>query len=191
MGNRINEVRKERKISLDLLAERTGLSTSYLSRLQNSQRNVSLKHLATIANALGVDQADLIDGEPREVPLVGYVGASPQGAALFASGQGPFDMVDAPDGATPNTVAVEVRGTSLGSLFDSWLVFYDDLRDPPDLSLARKLCIVGLIDGETVLVKKLIKGSKPGFWTLLSNTEEPIYDVELAWAARVKAMMPR
>jgi hypothetical protein len=124
-----------------------------------------------------------------QVAVVGYVGA---GAAmqLYSEGQGPFDFVDAPDGSTDDTVAVEIRGESLGALFDQWLVYYDDVRDPPGASLVGHLCVVGLLDGR-VLVKKLQRGQLPGHFNLLSNTEAPIYDVEVAWAAKVKNMTPR
>ena len=42
-----------------------------------------------------------------------------------------------------------------------------------------------------VLVKALKRSQIPGMWTLLSNTEPPIYDVALDWAALVREMRPR
>jgi len=50
-----------------------------------------------------------------------------------------------------------MRGESLGALFDRWLVYYDDIRDPPTTDLLHALCVVGLADGR-ILVKQL----KPG-----------------------------
>lgn len=135
------------------------------------------------------------DGPPVKIerpvfsPLVGHVGAGAQ-AVLFSEGQGPFGEVPAPPNATEKTVAVEIRGTSLGELFDTWLVFYDEVRDPPGGKQVGKLCVCGLADGR-ILVKKLQRGHLPGFWNLISNTEPPIYDVIVEWAAVVTSMTPR
>ena len=127
--------------------------------------------------------------DDNTVPVVGYVGA---GAAmnLFGLAQGELGRVKAPDGSTAHTVAVEIQGTSLGELFDRWLVYYDLVHNPPTGDLIGRLCVVGLADGR-VLIKKLMGGQIAGHWTLLSNTEPPIYDVVVEWAARVKQMSPR
>ena len=85
---------------------------------------------------------------------------------------------------------MQIRGHSLGALFDNWLVFYDDVRDPPDDDLVGRMCVCGLADGR-VLVKALKRSQVQGMWTLLSNTEPPIYDVALDWAALVREMRPR
>jgi hypothetical protein len=88
------------------------------------------------------------------------------------------------------TVAVQVRGHSLGVLFDNWLVFYDDIHNPPDDSLVGRMCVCGLSDGR-VLIKSVKRSPQTGLWNLLSNTEPPIYDVGLDWAAPVREMRPR
>lgn len=158
--------------------------------MESGLRNVSVKNLELIAQALGTTVRELVhENDHRQVPLVGYVGAGAE-AHAFAIGQGPFDMVDAPDGSTSRTVAVEIRGESLGSFFDQWLVFYDDVRDPVTPDLIGKLCVCGLPDGR-VLIKKLARGSLPGVFTLLSQFESPIFDTAVAWAAKVKNMVPR
>ena len=79
---------------------------------------------------------------------------------------------------------------SLGALFDRWLVFYDDRREPVTQDLIGRLCIIGLAD-DRVLVKKLRPSRTNGLYHLLSNTEEPILDAAVEWAARVKIMVPR
>lgn len=123
------------------------------------------------------------------VPIKGYVGAGAE-AHFYAVAQGDLDEVEAPDGCNPDTVAVEIRGESLGSLFDRWLVFYDDVRRPVTPDLIGRLCVVGLAD-ERVLVKKIRRGHG-GLYDLHSNSgEEPIRGVAIEWAARVKVMMPR
>ena len=136
-------------------------------------------------------RASLAEGRlrPPSAPLVGYVGAGAV-AHFYADGQGPFDDVDAPLNSKPTTVAVQVRGHSLGVLFDNWLVFYDDIRNPPDDSLVGRMCVCGLSDGR-VLIKSVKRSAQTGLWNLLSNTEPPIYDAGLDWAAPVREMRPR
>lgn len=125
--------------------------------------------------------------ERKMVDLVGYVGA---GATAYFTAAGELGEVEAPAGATDDTVAVEIRGDSLGALFDRWLCFYDRVERPVQSDLIGKLCVVGLEDGR-ILVKKIQRSRTKGLYHLLSNTEEPIMDVAIEWAARVKIMVPR
>src|SRR5690606_15361445 len=131
------------------------------------------------------------ESEAGTVPLVGYVGAGAE-AHFYALSDGELDRVKAPDKASDDTVAVEIRGESLGPLFERWLVFYDEIRSPITPDLHGKLCVVGLPD-DKVLVKKVrpAKSKAPGLYDLLSNAEDPILDAVVDWAARVKSMEPR
>jgi hypothetical protein len=179
------------------LAKALGRSPSAVTDLLNGSRRLRAEEIAVAADYLGVEPPRFLGGRaapsraPRGalVPVVGFVGAGAE-AHFYADGQGPFDEVPAPDGASANTVAVQVRGHSLGALFDNWLVFYDDVRDPPGDDLVGHMCVCGLSDGR-VLVKALKRSQIAGLWTLLSNVEPPIYDVALDWAALVRAMRPR
>ncbi|ACL61723.1 XRE family transcriptional regulator [Methylobacterium nodulans] len=74
--NRIAEWREKRGLTLEALAEATGFSTGYLSRMQNGSRNVSLKNLAKISEALKVPVADLVP-EGEEVPPGGEASPIP------------------------------------------------------------------------------------------------------------------
>jgi hypothetical protein len=91
---------------------------------------------------------------------------------------------------SPETVAVEIRGESLGALFDRWLVYYDQVERPVTPELIGKLCVVGLADGR-VLIKKIQRSKAKGLFHLISNTEAPLTDVAIEWAARVTSMQPR
>lgn len=121
------------------------------------------------------------------VPLIGYVGA---GAQAYFTEAGVLGEVEAPPGSTESTVAVEIRGDSLGAFFDRWLVFYDDVRRPITPDLIGRLCVVGLAD-ERVLIKKPVRSKARGLFHLLSQAEDPIMDVQIDWAAKVKSMVPR
>ena len=125
----------------------------------------------------------------KSVRLVGYVGAG--SIAHFYEGyDDPNETVDAPDGITTTTVAAEIRGNSLGPTFDKALVFYDDIHTPPTPELIKKLCVVGLDNGQ-VLIKQLLTGTLPGHYHLLSNTDGVIENALVRWAARVKTVVLR
>jgi len=190
----IRQALKETGKTRSGLAKALGRSPSAVTDLLNGSRRLRADEIALAADYLGVEPPRLIGGgrePPRrsKVPLVGYVGAGAV-AHYYADGQGPFDEVPAPDTASAATVAVQIRGHSLGTLFDSWLVFYDEIRDPPGEDLVGRMCVCGLADGR-VLIKALKRSQAPGLWTLLSNVEAPIYDVALNWAAVVREMRPR
>ena len=129
------------------LAKALGRSPSAVTDLLNGSRRLRAEEIAIAVDYLGVEPPRLVGGgraPPRngKVPLVGYVGAGAV-AHFYADGQGPFDEVPAPDAASGNTVAVQIRGHSLGALFDNWLVFYDDVRDPPGDDLVGRMCVCG------------------------------------------------
>lgn len=186
--NRINEWREKKDLTIEQLAEITGLSVSQISRLAASKRNLSVANLNKIAAALGIQPKELLVVAPM-VPVVGYVGA---GAEMhqYALADNPDEFVPMPENGNENTVAVEIRGTSLGSIFDTWLVYYDEIRNPPTPDMLNKLCVVGL-DDDRVLVKRLRRGSDRGLYNLESTTESLIEDARVLWAAKVKNMTPR
>ena len=75
-GNSIRKLRAKKKISQRVLAERSGLDTSYLSGIERGVRNPSLKSLETLAMGLGcsisetckdLDKLDLAKSLPRKV----------------------------------------------------------------------------------------------------------------------------
>lgn len=164
------------------LAKAIGISQPAIKKIESGATTKS-RYLHEIAEHLGIDAG------PLEVPIVGYVGAGAK-AHLYSDAQGPFDAVPGPVGSTPVTVAVEVRGESLGNLFDGWLVFYDDVQRPVTEELIGKLCVVGLAD-DRVLIKQIKRSKTRGLFHLLSQTEPPITDVQLLWAAPVRSMSPR
>src|SRR6188508_1098393 len=69
VGPRLQGIRKRRGITLGDLAERTGISKSTLSRLENGQRRPSLELLLPLAQAYRVPLDDLVGapevGDPR------------------------------------------------------------------------------------------------------------------------------
>ena len=125
---------------------------------------------------------------PR-VLVMGYVGAGST-AHFYDVDQGNLDEVTPPEGATPSTIAVEIRGESLGTVFNHWLVFYDNIHRPVTPDLIGELCVLGLADGR-ILIKQLQRGKTKGLFNLISSNDKPILDVEVEWAARVDSIARR
>jgi len=82
VGERLRRLRKERDWRLEDLAERTGLSQPYLSRIESGERQPSLAVLFGVARALGVPYASLVEPEVEDRVVVRG------GSALVQRGNG-------------------------------------------------------------------------------------------------------
>lgn len=194
-GDRLKVAREAAGLNRAQLAQRLGYSVSGVGALENGQNKIKPDVAELLAPIVRSTPEWLLYGRGDRtkpgatVPLVGYVGAGAE-AHFYGSADEGLGEVDAPPDATPLTRAAEIRGESLGPLFETWLVFYDDVRTPVTPDLIGRLCIVGLPD-DRVLVKKLQRSRTAGLYHLLSNNEAPMLDQEVIWAAKVKTMRPR
>jgi transcriptional regulator with XRE-family HTH domain len=59
-GKRLREVREGAGVSQEKLAERAGLHRTYVSSVERGLKNVSLVNIERLAQALGVEMADLV-----------------------------------------------------------------------------------------------------------------------------------
>ncbi|MBZ0232733.1 MAG: helix-turn-helix domain-containing protein [Deltaproteobacteria bacterium] len=69
VGRRVAQHRHRRGWTQEVLAERLGLSTKYLQRVEWGRQNLSLRSLATIASALGCRPFDLLRPMRSIVPV--------------------------------------------------------------------------------------------------------------------------
>lgn len=152
--------------------------------------------LVRLAQMAGVTVEEFLSTAMRadgtgEVQIVGYVGA---GAAIYpfddmAHGDG-FGTVERPPFVRGKAVAVEVRGDSLIPVAeDGWRLIYAGEQTVLEDEVLNSLCVVKLVDGRT-LVKRVIRGSKPRRYHLVSTNAPLIEDAEIEWAAKVKAIIP-
>src|SRR5262245_4177177 len=65
-GERIREIREKRDLTQDQLAGQAKISKSFLSEIENNDRNVSSQALLRIANILGASVDYLLTGESKE-----------------------------------------------------------------------------------------------------------------------------
>lgn len=195
LAKRLAAAREAKHLSQSDLARLVGIKPQAIQAIEAGKVDKP-RNILAIAKAVGVEPGALLTGDenyflPREVvPLVGYVRAGAT-AAYYATSTDPLDWVDPIGSMTKDTVAVQIQGDSLGSIFDTWLIYYDEVRSPVTPDLIGKLCVIGLMD-DRVVVKTIKKAKTAGLFKLLSNTgQEDIEDVEIVWAARVKNMAPR
>jgi len=59
-GRRLREIRLQKGISQEELAERAGLHRTYISSVERGERNISLVNIENLACALGVTLAELM-----------------------------------------------------------------------------------------------------------------------------------
>ncbi|MDN3447809.1 helix-turn-helix transcriptional regulator [Psychrobacter sp. APC 3281] len=59
-GKRVREVRRNKGISQEKLAELAGIDRSYMGNIERGEKNITLKKVYEICEALGVDINDLV-----------------------------------------------------------------------------------------------------------------------------------
>ena len=60
VGENTARIRKEKGLTQEALAEKSGLSQQYISGLENGQRNPTIVTLFELASALGVSHVELL-----------------------------------------------------------------------------------------------------------------------------------
>lgn len=60
-GKRLMQLRKERKISQETLADLSGLNRPYISGIEHGKRNVSLEVMESLAKALQIQIKDFFE----------------------------------------------------------------------------------------------------------------------------------
>lgn len=66
LGQSVRAARKKAGMTLRDLQSRCGLSYSFLSDLENGKRSVSVRNFVALANALGVEPADMLPEQSHQ-----------------------------------------------------------------------------------------------------------------------------
>ena len=85
VGNRLRELREERKISMRGLATKSGLSANALSMIERGKTSPSVSTLYKLADAMGVDITAFF-GEPLERQPIVFMKASERPRVSFQRG---------------------------------------------------------------------------------------------------------
>jgi transcriptional regulator with XRE-family HTH domain len=197
LAAKIKALRASKQMNQTQFGELVGYSQGMVARWE---QGAAPKHAAlmSLADVAGTTIDEFLGGavEPAgavvsEIPVIGYVGA---GAAVYpvddlAKGDA-YDTVERPPFVKGSAVAVEVRGDSLVPVAeDGWRLIYSGERTIMEDEVLNRLCVVELIDGR-MLVKRIVRGSKPQRYHLISTNAPMIEDAEIVWAAKVKAIVP-
>lgn len=70
IGTLIRKCRKERKLTLKIVAEKASISEGFLSQVENDVNSPSVDTLIRICNAIGVDAGDLISQVSKRQEIV-------------------------------------------------------------------------------------------------------------------------
>ena len=169
------------------LAKALGKHPNVVTNILKRERRVQLDELPLIKRYLELDLA--APSPEHGISIRGIVGA---GDEFYAdNADDPNEFAPPIANAGRDTVAVEIRGSSLGPALDGWLAYYDDRHEPMSDALTGKLCVVGLDDGR-ILIKIPRAARTPGTWHLFPNSGgDVIMDAKVLWAARVIELRPK
>lgn len=92
LGMRVQRLRELNDISLELLAERTGLDLAFLKSLEDDSVYPSLGPLLKVARGLGVRMGTFLDDELGQDPLLVRLGEREEGLSMLGGEGCPVDM---------------------------------------------------------------------------------------------------
>lgn len=179
-------------------ADAFGWNRNTYSSNENGNAPFSYRRAKEYAAAFGVRPEWLYDavgpmrstGAEGLAPIIGRVGANPEGDVLLATGQGSGELAPIPPGGTEKAVALRVSGHSMRGLADDGaLIYFEDQRSSPSPDMLGHVVVVET-DTDEVLVKRLLRGSRPGLYDLESLAGPTRRDARLRWAAHITAIIP-
>lgn len=179
-------------------ADAHGWSRNTFASNENGNAPFSYRRAKEYAAAFGVSAEWLYDAAGPMLatsasgfaPVIGSVGANPDGTVLFAHGQDPAELTPIPPGGTAQARALRVVGHSMRGLADDGaLIYFEDQRTACTPDMLGQVVIVET-DTDEVLVKRLLRGSRPGLYDLESIAGPMRRDARLRWAAHITAIIP-
>ena len=179
-------------------ADAHGWSRNTFASNENGNAPFSYRRAKEYAAAFGVSAEWLYDAAGPMLataasgfaPVIGSVGANPDGTVLFAHGQDPAELTPIPPGGTEQARALRVVGHSMRGLADDGaLIYFEDQRTACTPDMLGQVVIVET-DTDEVLVKRLLRGSRPGLYDLESIAGPMRRDARLRWAAHITAIIP-
>src|SRR5258707_6799852 len=179
-------------------ADAFGWNRNTYASNENGNAPFSYRRAKEYAAAFGVRPEWVYDAagsmlpaaEAGFVPIIGRVGANPEGLVLFAQGQEPGDLAPIPPGGTDQARALLVVGHSMrGIADDGALIYFEDQRTAVTPDMLGHVVVVE-VDTDEVLVKRLLRGSRPGRYDLESIAGPTRRDARLPWAAPLTPIIP-
>jgi SOS-response transcriptional repressor LexA len=185
----LKQARRAAKLSQEALGKAAHSGRSTIVKLEDGTLPMTEAWAKRLAPHLGLRPDQLYAGP--EVPVIGYVGA---GARVYAYDDllNENEKIARPPMTTGDLFAVEVKGDSMLPLAEEgWHIVYTAEATVDENLVIGKVCVVQLDEDESMLVKRVIRGSMPHHYHLVSLNAPAIENVRLRWAAVVKAIVPR
>jgi transcriptional regulator with XRE-family HTH domain len=130
IGRRLQALRRAQKLTLEQLAVDSGLSTGYLSQIENGLAVPSLTALQLIAAELGADVADFFPDERR------------RGTRMVRADERHGFRVDPSSGTEYTVLAGQVRDRAFSALLARHLAGAEDGREGAFRHLGEEFCLV-------------------------------------------------
>lgn len=175
--NLISNMRKNKKISMDFLAEKVGISKSTLSRYENEQREFPINDLGKYANALGTSVEYLLGVENLQpassdfvkVPILGEIAC---GDPIYAQENFAGYRAEPKDSLpSGNTYYLRARGDSMTPTIPQGA--YVLIREQPDVENSEIAAV--LLNGDTEATLKRIRKTDNAIMLIPDNSShEPI-----------------
>jgi len=191
--NRIHELRNERDMTIEDLAEKAGLSVSYVSRLENGERNLSVKNLNLFAHALGVSPQEILAKSPGRAPnVVSVMGRIGAGAEILPDEEqippeGLYE-IETPFTLPDDALAFEVKGESMWPRYDDGDIIICWRQGVVADEVLGWEAAVKTSTGQRFL-KRVLQGAEHGTYDLESHNAPPIRNVRLVWVAAIQSVI--
>ena len=178
--NNIRAMREAKGITLEKLAELTGLSVSYISRLEKGGRNLSLKNMNKIARALGGNAPDLLPvaSTNHRIRLAGEVQAGKWLSHEQAEIEPEFFDIPLPEAyAALRPFALRVMGPSMNLVYPEGTILIcchlAELQEEPIHGKKYIIEDVDQADGIETTVKELVidEAGRPWAWPRSTHPE--------------------
>lgn len=191
LGERIRRARKMLGLTQQHFADQLGVTQPTVHRWEKGFYDPDEKALQRLAALTQLSPAYFRYGEVTDTgvhaaPLLGCVAGGAQ-IQLYGELQPdrPVDKIEAPAGVA-GTVALRIEGDGLYPVYQNGdVIFYvRDLAMPESEFLARE-CVVKLADGP-MLLRRVMRDSQRGRYTLVSHHAPPMNSVKIDWASPVR-----
>ena len=190
LPNRIKELRKQKGMTVETLAERAGYSTGHVNNIENHKKGFTPRSLKKIAAALGVRPSELLDTSNawQEVPVLGYIGEKGifRPSAVEDTHEPPLVKVPL---ALGEVIALQVQGNALYPRYDEGAtIICARAPTPPEEGVGHE-CYVVLANGISQ-IRHLDQGSGEDLYNLTFHNQPPVLNVALMNCRPVLMVIP-
>jgi transcriptional regulator with XRE-family HTH domain len=188
--NRIKILRKERAMTLEQLAEKTGYSVGHLNNVENHKKGFTPRSLKKVAEALGVKPAELLDASNawQDISVFGFVGLDGMVRAAAENGSIAARKVKVPT-ALGETVAIMVEGQSLYPRYDAGAILVCSKASVDPAAAIGRECFLVLANG-TTLIRRVEKGGGDDTYMLTAHNLPPMLDQEILACRPIVLSLP-